>query len=239
MPWTSAAMIGLNVAGSLFGGSNQNSMLRAQARANVAQAKASQRSRDARNLAAKAQANVARFGQSIQNNRALRAGGEQVNAMTENIGRISDQFVRGNVARQLQANEELGRVSAAAGWTGTGGSSVRAVEETLRRRNAIVEEDVARTQKQQISTMRRQRGTALATAIANMDSRHIMADLDYGFDVPAAVSAPSRPNVLGTVISATLQSGLLPDMLSAAGGLFGGGTQAPAPVVNRDWGLSI
>lgn len=78
-----------------------------------------------------AESNTARAIQVINNNRALRVGGKQFDAASQNIVRNADAYVRGSIEQQIQHSETQGAYAANLASKGTGGASADAIQLTL------------------------------------------------------------------------------------------------------------
>lgn len=78
-----------------------------------------------------AESNTARAIQVINNNRALRVGGKQFDAASQNIVRNADAYVRGSIEQQIQHSEAQGAYAANLASKGVGGASGDAIQLTL------------------------------------------------------------------------------------------------------------
>jgi alkylation response protein AidB-like acyl-CoA dehydrogenase len=137
----------------------------------------------------------------IVDSRILNAAGDASNSANELIVRTQQSWVRGNIEQGLRDMETLGSVTAKAAAAGVGGSSVAAVESSLRLAQERRAEQAQRGQDQTTYELLKQRSGIMPAAVSRMDLTPLSANLDYSRNYAASNSEPN--------LMAALTEGLL------------------------------
>lgn len=196
---------GANVAKSLVDTFAKRGMARAQNTLIEAQNASDRALAEANNQLTAANSGFQRAVQSLSNQRQLRAAGEAYNASSSNIGRMTDDFTRGSLSRQLQASEEMGALAAQAAATGTGGSTQEMIARSAALQVAINEQAVSTAQGLAAYDAHAQRASLMSSALEGMDMSPILSTMTY--------LVPQR----GKVIAPTYAQGMFNAALSFAG----------------------
>lgn len=194
MVWVTAAMMGL----SILSGMGQSKAARAQARAQAtvtrAETAANEVIREASNVREGARASLGEFIRSMNNQRIMEAAGAQYNQLGETVVRTLDQAVKGGLSRQVAAMEEVGAMAAQAAWAGVGGTTVDLIDGTLRLRNAMIEQDVARQEGYMSYDMVMQQAGIMEAGIQNLDYSQMTAAINSQQPIAPYIHQPSVGN---------------------------------------------
>lgn len=136
------------------------------------------------NIASAAGGNLARWAQSVNNQRVLEAGGKELEVNAINYGRQTDARVTGSFSASIGAAEAAGRSAVAAGFAGISGDVVDSVNLSTRLRDTMVKEQT-RANFKAAEWDYRQRQAAVATqTVRRMDSSILLDNLDFtqGYD---------------------------------------------------------
>lgn len=198
MSYAMLAQFGLGILDGALQASSQKKMIKAQAIVDKANAAAQNLAREGDNEKRAAANALANYTKSINNQRAMRAGGEQIEALGINFARLLDQSTKGNVQAQVAASEELGRLSAQAAWAGVGGSTNEMIERTLRLRQAGQQRERDEQLRQQTYGFQTAQSRALRGMGESLDYRYELAGMDYGVN-----QAPYRatPDVFSSALA--------------------------------------
>lgn len=124
-------------------------------------------------------ASMQQWVQSLQNSRRLRAAGDQVGAITENVGRNLDAAASGRMMARLAASEALGASIAQASAAGVGGTTIDLVNRTMQLSQDLQEEQLDRGVQSDLIGASRARGQAIGNAVDAMDNGVFQAPMDY------------------------------------------------------------
>ncbi len=140
---TAVAAVGtvISVAGQAETSRIQGAANRRQADANTAQSKAKQAELNA-------QSELARQIQKINNDRVMRGADKAYTAAATNLTRNRAAMQQSNVMRQIAEAEAAGAYTAHTASKGIAGSSVEAIESTMRLRDALQEQLMTKAQGQ-------------------------------------------------------------------------------------------
>lgn len=163
----------------------------------------------AENAASAAQGNLARFTQSVNNNRALDAGGRALEALTVNSLRGGDAALRGSFSDDIRSAEAMGHMAASAAVAGAGGNVVDSVNQSTALRDSIVRQSVTDNAGSATYDVSRRAGNIMSQVVGGLDDSIILDHMDY--NVQVAQHAP----VLG-MFARTLQ-GFFPAGTDALG----------------------
>jgi hypothetical protein len=139
--------------------------------------------RMASNEAAAAKGSLARWTQSVNNNRRLKAGGEALEANTVNALRGQDAATSRTFADGVANAEQMGRMAASAAFNGLGGDVVDQVNLSVDLRNGIVGQAFADQQDVAAYDTARRAGSIMSQMIGGLDNSVIMDAIDYNIDV--------------------------------------------------------
>lgn len=148
-------------------------------RVKQAEIEGNRKKQDAFNEREAASASLARFSQSISNERKLRAAGAAINAQGQNIANAMDAATTGTFGQRLAAAEELGAASVGAAAAGVGGGSVDAYRRTLMLNQAIQEEAQASALKADTFNAELARGDIINNAVADLNNDSYFGNFDY------------------------------------------------------------
>ncbi len=93
------------------------------------------------NVMASAQEQANLYIKSLNNQRSLKASGDAYNQLQEQIGKYSDDYLRGSFQTRIQVAEALGRQTAEMSAAGVGGTTAQLVNRTMRLQAGIAEEE--------------------------------------------------------------------------------------------------
>lgn len=134
---------------------------------------------------------LSEFMRTTSNKRLMEYGGQQANAISQNLGRLQDQLAVGSLSNRVKAAEQLGSVSAMAAASGVGGAAVSTIDMTLRLRNAITQQQIDDNGGYATYDMIQQRAGVIANASARGNYAQSVAALDYTQDVPTYTAIPT------------------------------------------------
>lgn len=164
--------------------------INAQNTVNAANVYASNLVRSATNELRASRGSLARYTQSVNNNRALENTGEQVTAAAVNYRRARDNATKASFEDQIAFAEQAGRQSAQAAFSGLTGGVADIVNGTSALRRARVQQKVDEASTQAAyDAGQRQRAIMLA-GFDSLDQSEITDDIDYNTDVVQRRVAP-------------------------------------------------
>ncbi len=155
------------------------------------------RVRMAANAAEAGQNNLARWVQSVNNNRRLKAGGEALEANTVNARRGMDAGTRQGFSQDITAAEQAGARAASAAFSGVGGDVVDMVDLSVNLRNSIVDQAFAAQQGQAAYDTTRRAGSIMSQMVGGLDNSVIIDSLDY---TQEAAQIDAKVSVLASAI---------------------------------------
>lgn len=132
-----------------------------------------------RNERAAAGSDLARWTQSLSNQRRMKAAGETSKKITENIGRNLDAATTGSFMGRLAASEELGANLVQAAAAGVGGSTIEVYNSTMKLNRLMQEENSDRAVNTDLLEASAARGRTIVDAVEGSDFSANMANLDY------------------------------------------------------------
>lgn len=157
-------------------------------------AKARKKAQNQKNLQSASEANLARWSQSLSNQKLMERAGVNYGRISENIARAQDAKTLSNVGRQLAQAEALGAATAAFAAAGVGGSSTESYNRTIQTSQAIQNEAQDRNYRSSIYLANEQRGTIISDAVDSQSRDVISANFDYTNYGPT-----KGPSLLGNV----------------------------------------
>jgi hypothetical protein len=161
-----------------------NAAVDANNRISSTNAKARNSVRQASNLATAAQNSLARWIQSLNNNRMLDAGGAQLEASIVNYRRSNDAFVTQGFSESIRQAEQAGAAAAAQAAAGIEGNVVDMVNGSTKLRDSIVNQQMEDMGLLQASDAAKRAGDILTSTVQGLDGSIIIDMLDYNIDVP-------------------------------------------------------
>lgn len=174
------ALVG--AANGLIQGQAGRATAKANNRISQVNADTKNKTRGLSNAAEMAKGRLARYSQSLANNRLLDASGRQQEASTTNQLRVHDAQTVSGVSASLQQAETAGHQAAAAASAGLQGGVVDMIDTSTRLRDAIVDQRTKEVEGQQDYDFQKQRGQIEAQAIQSMDDSTILDNLDFNKD---------------------------------------------------------
>lgn len=211
--------------GGWLGNASKNATARANNMLSGVNAREGNAVRGRKNEAAAAQGALARFVQSVNNNRALAAGGNAQEALVVNALRQSDAMAGVSFSESIRAAEQAGHAAASQASAGVDGDVVDMVNTSTALRDSIVRQSIADNQDAAAYDASRRAGLVMSQMIGGLDQSVILDSLDYNVDV-AQVQAKSS-------MFADVLGGALPGLNNLAGD-FANNTK-PAPKMNFVW----
>lgn len=186
-----AAAAAFKVGGALLGRDAKAAQTRANNRISALNAKVGNETRQASNAARAAQGNLARFVQSVNNNRALEAGGNAQEGLLVNYLRSRDAGMVGNFSDDIRSAEQAGHAAASAAMAGVDGNVVDMVNGSTALRDSIVRQSVDEKQNAVAYDVSRRAGTIFSQMVSSMDNSVILDTLDYNVDYGQQGNVPS------------------------------------------------
>lgn len=196
MPWIAAAVM---VVGAVINYGQQKGAAQAQSIINKANAEAANLTRQADNEFKGAAASLANFMRAENNKKQMRAAGEAYNALSQNMYRQLDTSLNGTIQERLAASEQLGELAAASAAAGLGGGTVDSINNTMRLRNSLMEQQSEQNENFLRYDAYAQRAGLLQTAVESGDYSQTFAGIDYSRNVAEYVA---KPSALGAIVQA-------------------------------------
>jgi hypothetical protein len=179
MWWNAVAGFAQGVIGS--------KAFRAQVRANnmlsEVNANAKNKIRTAQNAEIASRNNLARWMQSVNNNRTLDSGGDALEANVVNYRRQQDSALSQDFSSSIRSAEQEGASAAAAALNGVDGNVVDMVNGSVALRDSIVSEQVKQFRGMQAYDTARRAGSIMSQMVGGLDQSIIMDTLDYNTDI--------------------------------------------------------
>lgn len=182
----------------LAGGRDQ--LMDAQNKYNQEMAAISNRLREKSNEVTAAWSATKQWQQSYNNNKRLKAGGEQVTANTVNTLRARDVRSADDMQRAVADAEQRGAAYAAQAASGVTGTAADMINSTLSLRAAITKERVARTNGMVSLDAAQRSGDIMRATVSSLDVSYSQPEFDYSKDFAPLVQKPSPfMKVMGAV----------------------------------------
>lgn len=175
----------------IFNVAGQRAVAEANNRISAVNAEAGNKVRLARNAFGAAENNLARFAQSLNNNRVLKQGGQQLEANVVNYYRSRDQLLTQSFSDSIAQAEQAGHAVASAAAAGVGGSVVDMVNTSTRLRDSIVKQQLDERADQFTYDTSRRAGNILSQTLGGMDQSLILNNFDTGIDVAQVQAKPT------------------------------------------------
>ena len=172
----------VGAANGLLQGSAGRATAKANNRISAVNTETGNRLRQYKNVASAAQTSLQRWQQSVNNQRVMNAGGDQLNASTQNFLRSVDARTFQDINQSISDSEQLGAQSAQQGAQGMMGGVTDMVDTSTRIRQGLVSQltKTAKDQARYDQTVRA--GIILSQTVQSMDSSLIVDSLDFSAD---------------------------------------------------------
>lgn len=135
------------------------------------------------NAATAAEDNLARFTQSVNNQRMMDAGGKTLNANTVNFLRGSDRAQVGNFASQIDDAQSMGHARAMQAASGVGGNVTDTVNTATALRASIAKSTADQAIKSNAQNYSAEQANVMSRMVGSIDSSIILDNLDYNKSV--------------------------------------------------------
>jgi hypothetical protein len=154
---------------------------------------------------------LARFMQSLNNNRALKAGGDALEANTVNFLRSSDMNTLRGMAVDEHNMETLGKVQANAALAGIDGNVVDSINLSTNLRNQIAKGAAESVKNQATYDTARRAGNIEQQVVGGLDSSIILdkfnPNVAYSMEQPMPKRTPYVLDFIGQAVAAYFSSG--------------------------------
>jgi hypothetical protein len=160
--------------------------------------------RASRNRVAAARSSLARYTQSVNNNRVLENTGKAYTVNNVNYRRQRDSMVSGSLEDQIATAEQSGAQAAAAAFSGLTGGVADVVRQTTALRTARINQRKEAAMAQMDSDQAARTGALLQAGWDNLDQTDITTEIDYGNDV--AVKQYAGGGLFQDIFNGILQS---------------------------------
>lgn len=167
----------------IIGGSVTRAQARNNERISAANAEANNKVRLAGNAQKAAETSLARWTQSLNNQRALDSGGRASDAVKQNFYRTADSWSYDSVNQGILLAEAAGQSAASSAAAGQEGGVVDMVNLSTRLRANIVAQRTADVQHLMSYDAAQRAGTIMSQTIGGLDNSVILDSLDYNKDV--------------------------------------------------------
>lgn len=171
------------------GGTNE--LIKSQNRFNEALAGINNRLRAKSNEVTAAWDSTKRWQQSVNNNRRLQAGGEQVTVNSVNTNRQLDVASLSNLNKRVAEMEQRGAAYAAQAASGVVGTAADMVNSTLALRSALEQEQQTRTTRMATIDSAQRSGDIMRQAVSSLDDLYLQTGFDYETDIAQTQSTMS------------------------------------------------
>jgi len=177
--------MGKNIVGSISSGVLAEANANAQYTLNQANAYASNLIRSSNNTVAAARSSLARYTQSVNNNRTLDNVGKAFTTNNVNYRRQRDAASNASLEDQIALAEQAGRQAAASAFSGLTGGVSDIIRNTTALRASRIQQRKEQATAQMDSDQAARTGALLQAGWDNLDQTDIVTNIDYGNDVVA------------------------------------------------------
>lgn len=174
--------IAVDAANGMLQGGVGRATAKANNRISRVNTETSNKTREYKNAAAAATTNLQRWQQSLNNQRTLEAGGQQLESNTTNYLRSTDARSYDDINRAIGDAETLGAQAAAAGVVGAVGGVTDMIDVSTRLRSGIIEEGAKTLQGQASYDNAKRAGMIYSQTVQGLDSSLILDTFDYAID---------------------------------------------------------
>lgn len=181
--WAAAADFGLKAITGISQGIIDKANVNASNTVNEANAYASNLIRAANNKLGGARGSLARYNQSVNNNRTLENAGLQAEAAAVNYRRARDSEIQDDFETQLRFAEQAGAQAAATALSGLTGGVADVVNSTTALRKARLSQRALVARQQGDFDAQQRQSQILQAGWDSLDSSEIIDGIDYSVDV--------------------------------------------------------
>lgn len=186
-PYSQMAKMGKDVFNSITSGYIAEANAKAQTTVNEANAYASNLMRASNNKVAAARSSLARYTQSVNNNRTLENTGKAFTVSNVNYRRQRDAAESASLEDQIAQAEAAGRQAAAGAFSGLTGGVADIIKSTTALRSARINQRKEQAVAQLDSDQAMRQGALLQAGWDSLDQTDIVTSIDYGQDVAQRV----------------------------------------------------
>lgn len=179
----SLALLGLNAVMGISGGITARADIYARNQVNAANTYARNLVRGSTNELTSKRGSLARFNQSVNNQRTLQAAGSAQEAAIVNYRRARDSATKDSFEGQVKFAEQAGAQVAAAAHSGLTGGVADLVAATTSLRKSRIQQAVDQSLKQGDYDAAKRNRAILVAGWDSLDHSEITDQLDYGKDV--------------------------------------------------------
>lgn len=184
-PYAAMADMGLKMISGISNGVIQDAQINAQNIINEANAWANNLVRGANNNLKAARGSLARYTQSVNNQRTLDNAGSSAEAATVNYRRARDSAMKDDFETQIRNAEQAGGQAAAAALSGLTGGVADLVTQTSALRRARVAQRFDESTKQTDFDAGLRQKQIMQSGWDSLDSSTIAEEIDYNTDIAA------------------------------------------------------
>lgn len=172
-------------------------------RISEANAAAGNKVRVAKNAYEAARLNVARYMQSVNNNRVLDDGGHSLEATMVNFRRHADNEMMGDFSSQVRSAEQAGHAAASQAYAGVDGNVVDMVNGSTALRDSIVRQHTKDIMGMEAYDTTRRAGSIMSQMVGGLDNSLLLDTFDNNVDYAHKQAIPSYgPAVIDFVVRA-------------------------------------
>ncbi len=154
-------------------------------------AKAREKVQEGQNTLQAATGNLERWMQSVNNNRRLDAGGEQLEVARRNASREADDVGRESIVTSLQRAEQQGASAAAQAFSGVGGTAADMINASTSIRDDLVKQALGEKAAYGQYDRARRAGAITSAMIGGMDSSLTFDRIDNSLNPTQKRAVPS------------------------------------------------
>lgn len=245
MWWQMAAQAGLSLLqaqGAKAVNKYNNRIAASNNKLAEADAKNKNNVRAAANINAAAQGGLARWVQSVNNNRRLDEGGRALEENTVNFYRQADALQGQSLAQDITNAEQAGVMAVSAAAAGVDGQVVDMVNSSTALRNSIVAEHADRLKGAYSYDTARRAGLIMSQTVSSLDNSLIFDNLDYNVDVAQRqVDNRTTPSYFSAILGSALKTlpAALGTMGSAQGAAAGAASAYALPTTGVKFGFKM
>jgi hypothetical protein len=197
------AQAGMAAVSAYLSASAQAGMIEAENIRERGLAAANNTNRRGQNILGAAVNSFSRYQQSLNNNTALTAAADQVEAALVNGVRQDQQLVAQSLEASIAQAEQLGVQAAVSAFSGAAGSVVDDVNAATALRYARASKDAAEFKDTALYDVGRRAGAIFAQTAGSLDTGLVFDNVDYGTSIP---NIKKGPNALAAAAGAALGS---------------------------------
>lgn len=192
MSWVAVGAAAITAVKGIAGGAARESQGKVANIINDANAYASNLVRSANNTAKGARASLARYTQSVNNQRVMDNTASEAEAASVNYRRARDNAINDDLDNQIAFTEQAGSQAAAAALSGLTGGVADIVSGTTALRKSRMQQRAQASMRQADYDAGRRQAQIFEAGWDSLDMSDIAVDLDYGNDVAVKVDTSSN-----------------------------------------------